>query len=58
MLEKTGIKILVHIEYPYNTTDVTPLVSKLVELNPDTVISVPYFHDRVLIAKAIKGVGF
>ncbi len=58
VLKKAGVKILDHIEYPYNIADATPLVSKLIELNPDIVISVPYFHDGVLIAKAIKGMGF
>jgi branched-chain amino acid transport system substrate-binding protein len=44
--------------YPYDISDATPLVSKLMEYNPDVVISVPYFHDGVLIAKAIQAMGF
>ncbi len=57
-LKEYGVKILDHIEYPYDIADATPLVSKLKELNPDIVISVPYFHDAVLIAKTIKAMGF
>ncbi len=58
ILEKAGVKVLDHIEYPYDIADATPLVSKLLDLNPDIVISIPYFHDGVLIAKAIQGMGF
>ncbi len=44
--------------YPYDITDATPIVSKLINENPDIVISVPYFHDGVLIAKTIQAMGF
>ena len=57
-LKKAGIKILDHLEYPYDISDATPLVSKVKELNPDIVISVPYFHDGVLIAKTVAQMGF
>ncbi len=58
ILKKAGVKVLAHIEYPYNIPDATPLVTKLLKLKPDIVISVPYFHDGVLIAKTIQGMGF
>ncbi len=56
-LAKYGIDYIVEA-YPYDISDVTPIVSKLMDYNPDIVISVPYFHDAVLLAKTIKEMGF
>ncbi len=56
-LMKNGIKYMAEA-YPYDISDATPIVSKLMDYNPDIVISVPYFHDGVLIAKTIKEMGF
>ncbi|RLG86577.1 MAG: hypothetical protein DRO15_05965 [Thermoprotei archaeon] len=53
-----GLTILDHIEYPYDIADATPLVSRLIDLKPDVVVSVPYFHDAILIAKTVKELGF
>ena len=55
---KNGIKILDHITYPYDIADATPIVSKLMDLKPDFVVSVPYFHDAILIAKTMKEMGY
>ncbi|MCD6323780.1 MAG: ABC transporter substrate-binding protein [Desulfurococcales archaeon] len=56
-LIKNGVKVLDHITYPYDISDVSSLINKIKADNPDVVISVPYFHDAVLIAKAIKSEG-
>ena len=56
-LIKNGVKVLDHITYPYDITDVSSIIAKIKADNPDVVISVPYFHDAVLIAKAIKSEG-
>ncbi len=53
-----GLKVVERIEYPYDIADASPIVSKLKEANPDVVISVPYFHDGVLIAKTMDEMGF
>ncbi|MCD6428039.1 MAG: ABC transporter substrate-binding protein [Desulfurococcales archaeon] len=56
--KKYGVEVLDHIQYPYDISDATPLVTKLKNLNPDVVVSCPYFHDGVLIAKTIQQMGF
>ncbi len=53
-LIKNGVKVLDHITYPYNINDVSSIINRIKADNPDVVISAPYFHDAVLIAKAIK----
>jgi len=56
--KKYGVKVLEHTQYPYDISDATPLVTKLKDLNPDVVVSCPYFHDGVLIAKTAQQMGF
>jgi branched-chain amino acid transport system substrate-binding protein len=56
-LVKNGIKVLDHITYPYDISDVSSIINRIKSEKPDVVISVPYFHDAVLIAKAIKSQG-
>jgi len=53
-----GLTVVEHIEYPYDIADASPIVSKLIEANPDVVISVPYFSDGVLIATTMEEMGF
>lgn len=45
------------ITYPYTITDFGPIISRLMEVKPDVIISVPYFHDGVLFAQALKASG-
>jgi len=56
-LKEYYVKILDLIEHPYDIADATPLASKPKELNPDIVVSVPCFHDGVLLVKTIKALG-
>ncbi len=56
-LIKNGVKVLDHITYPYDITDVSSIIARIKADNPDVIISVPYFHDAILIAKAIKSEG-
>jgi len=53
-----GLTVLDQIEYPYDIADASPIVSRLMELNPDVVISVPYFSDGVLIATTMQEMGY
>jgi branched-chain amino acid transport system substrate-binding protein len=53
-----GLKIVAEIEYPYDITDMTPIVTRLKASNPDVVVSVPYFYDGVLFAKTAYEMGF
>ncbi len=45
------------ITYPYTITDFGPIISKIRELNPDIIFSVPYFSDGILFAKALQASG-
>lgn len=45
------------IAYPSGITDFGPIISKLRELNPDVIFSVPYFADGILFAKALQASG-
>ncbi len=56
-LIKNGVSVVDHITYPYDITDVSSIINTIKSKNPDVVISVPYFHDGVLLAKAIKAAG-
>ncbi len=53
-----GVTVLDHIEYPYDISDASPIVSKLKSENPQVVVSVPYFDDGVLIAKTMREMGW
>ncbi len=53
-LTKNGIRVLDHITYPYTITDFSSIINRIKADNPDIIISVPYFHDGVLFAKAIQ----
>ncbi len=52
-----GISPVETITYPYTITDFGPIISRLREIKPDVIISVPYFHDGVLFAQAFKASG-
>ncbi|MEM0000510.1 MAG: ABC transporter substrate-binding protein [Desulfurococcaceae archaeon] len=46
-----GIEIAAHISYPYDIADFSPILDTIKRINPDAVVSVPYFSDGVLFAK-------
>ncbi|MEM0242034.1 MAG: ABC transporter substrate-binding protein, partial [Fervidicoccaceae archaeon] len=56
-LVSNGIEVVSHITYPYDISDVTPIINQIKQLNADILISVPYFNDGVLLAKAIQAAG-
>ena len=45
------------ITYPYTITDFGPIISRIRDLNPDIIFSVPYFSDGILFAKALQASG-
>ncbi len=45
------------ITYPHTITDFGPIISRIRELNPDIILSVPYFSDGILFAKALQASG-
>jgi branched-chain amino acid transport system substrate-binding protein len=45
------------ITYAYTITDFGPIISKIRDLNPDIIFSVPYFSDGILFAKALQASG-
>ncbi|MGC9182251.1 ABC transporter substrate-binding protein [Thermogladius sp.] len=56
-LVKYGVEVSSHITYPYDITDMSPIIDQIKRLNPDIIIAVPYFSDGVLFAKTAKAAG-
>jgi len=56
-LLKNGVHVADHITYPYDITDFSSIINKIKADNPDIIISVPYFNDGVLFAKAVQQAG-
>ncbi len=56
-LVANGILIGAHITYPYDITDFGPIINQIKQVNPDVIITIPYFHDGVLFAKAVQAAG-
>lgn len=56
-LLKNGIHVAAHITYPYDITDFSSIINQIRSINPDIIISVPYFNDGVLFAKAVQQAG-
>ncbi len=52
--KKLGLEIVLHEEYPKEAKDLTPLLTKVKELNPDVLVGGTYFPDAVLIVKTLK----
>jgi len=50
--------IVTTLEYPYDITDATQIVSQLKTAGPDVVIHTPYFNDAIVFGKAFKEVGW
>lgn len=56
-LLRNGVSVAAHITYPYDITDFSSIINQIKSINPDIIISVPYFNDGVLFAKAVKQAG-
>ncbi|MCD6084755.1 MAG: amino acid ABC transporter substrate-binding protein [Desulfurococcales archaeon] len=52
--KKLGLEIVLHEEYPKEAKDLTPLLTKIKDLNPDVLVGGTYFPDAVLIVKTLK----
>lgn len=57
-LAKLGMNVVAHIEYPYDITDMTSIVNKLMQEKVDIVIIHPYFGDALLFAKTVHDLGY
>ena len=53
-LRKNGVEVLDDISYPDSITDFSSIINKVKADNPDIIITIPYFHDGVLFAKAVQ----
>lgn len=51
LAEEAGIKVVAALDYPANTADMTSIIVKLKELNPDVVIPMSYLNDALLFTK-------
>ncbi len=56
-LRDLGIRIVDRIKYPTDITDMSPIIERIKQANPDIVFVVPYYADSVLFAKAVKSLG-
>ncbi|MEM2555480.1 MAG: ABC transporter substrate-binding protein [Candidatus Caldarchaeum sp.] len=56
-LRDLGIKVVDRIKYPTDITDMSPIIERIRQANPDIVFVVPYYADSVLFAKAVKTLG-
>jgi branched-chain amino acid transport system substrate-binding protein len=56
-LKEAGISILVNDEYPPDTSDMTALLTKVKQANPDAVFALSYPGDSVLYARQAKELG-
>ena len=52
-----GWNVVDHIEYPYDITDMSAIVERIKNADPDVVFSCPYFTDGVLFAKTAEELG-
>ena len=57
-LEAAGIEVLAVETYPKDPTDLTPIISKFRELDPDIFIGGGHYIDAVLFLNAAEDVGF
>ncbi|MGC9187045.1 MAG: amino acid ABC transporter substrate-binding protein [Fervidicoccaceae archaeon] len=49
-----NLTVILREEYPANTQDLTPLLTKVKNANPDVLIGGTYFPDSVLIVRTLK----
>lgn len=52
-----GINIVLSEGYPPDTTDMGPVVRKILAANPDAIFSIAYVTDGVLLVRALKAQG-
>ncbi|MEW5813794.1 MAG: ABC transporter substrate-binding protein [Spirochaetota bacterium] len=52
-----GVTIVYHKEYPYDSSDVTSIVSDITNAKADVVLHCPYFMDAILFAKTFREKG-
>jgi branched-chain amino acid transport system substrate-binding protein len=57
-LEANGIEVLAVETYPVDPTDLTPIISKFRDLDPDIFIGGGHYIDAVLFINASEDVGF
>lgn len=57
-LEDNGIEVLAVETYPVDPTDLTPIISKFRDLDPDVFIGGGHYVDAVLFMNASEDVGF
>jgi branched-chain amino acid transport system substrate-binding protein len=57
-LEANGIEVLAVETYPVDPTDLTPIISKFRDLDPDVFIGGGHYVDAVLFINASEDVGF
>ncbi len=57
-LEDNGIEVLAVETYPKDPTDLTPIISKFRELDPDIFIGGGHYIDAVLFVNAAEDTGF
>jgi len=55
--EASGIEVLVNEKYPAKATDVSSVMTRVGEANPDVLIGGSYLPDAVLITRAAKDLG-
>lgn len=56
-LKEAGIEVRVNEEYPPSLTDMTALLSKVKQANPDGVVALAYPPDSVLYVRSAKEIG-
>jgi branched-chain amino acid transport system substrate-binding protein len=56
-LEKAGIKVAVNDEYPPDVKDMTALLGKVKDANPDAILALSYPNDSILYMNQAKEVG-
>ncbi|MEM4494985.1 MAG: ABC transporter substrate-binding protein [Candidatus Caldarchaeum sp.] len=56
-LRDLGIRPVDRIKYPTDITDMSPIIERIRQANPDVVFVVPYYADSVLFAKAVASLG-
>lgn len=52
--KKLGMQVVLEEEYPKDAQDLTPLLTKVKNANPDVLVGGTYFPDAVLIVKTLK----
>jgi branched-chain amino acid transport system substrate-binding protein len=56
--QKAGYKVVAHLSYNHNTTDVTSEVTRLKTTHPDAVIFASYTSDSILYIKTLKHLNY